>query len=175
MLAAALLVKVTSPGPVLFVQERGGLNARAFRMLKFRTMHADAEAERDRLLDANEMGGPVFKMTDDPRVTRIGRFLRRTSLDELPQLVNVVLGHMSLVGPRPLPLVETRRLTGVHRRRLSVKPGITGLWQVSGRNDLTFEEWMALDLQYIDHWSLGLDLAILLRTVPALLTARGAR
>jgi exopolysaccharide biosynthesis polyprenyl glycosylphosphotransferase len=175
MLAAAVLVKVTSPGPVLFVQERGGLNARAFRMLKFRTMRADAEAERDRLLDANEMGGPVFKMTDDPRVTRIGRLLRRTSLDELPQLVNVVLGHMSLVGPRPLPLVETRRLTGVHRRRLSVKPGITGLWQVSGRNDLTFEEWMALDLQYIDHWSLGLDLAILLRTIPALLTARGAR
>jgi exopolysaccharide biosynthesis polyprenyl glycosylphosphotransferase len=175
MLVIAALIRLTSPGPALFLQERGGLNARPFRMLKFRTMRVGAEAEREELLGANEMTGPVFKMTDDPRVTPIGRWLRRTSLDELPQLVNVLLGQMSLVGPRPLPLVETRRLTGVHRRRLSIKPGITGLWQVSGRNDLTFEEWMALDLQYVDHWSLGLDLAILLRTIPALMTTRGAR
>jgi exopolysaccharide biosynthesis polyprenyl glycosylphosphotransferase len=173
--AVALLVKLTSPGPVLFVQRRAGLNGRAFPMLKFRTMRVGAEAERDELLRANELSGPIFKMTQDPRVTPVGRFLRKTSLDELPQLVNVLGGHMSLVGPRPLPLVENWELVPVHRRRLSVKPGITGLWQVSGRNDLTFEEWMALDLQYVDNWSLGLDLAILLRTLPTVLGGTGAR
>jgi lipopolysaccharide/colanic/teichoic acid biosynthesis glycosyltransferase len=144
-------------------------------MLKFRTMRVGAEAERDGLLAANEMDGPVFKISHDPRVTALGRLLRRTSIDELPQLVNVLLGHMSLVGPRPLPLTETRHLEGMQRRRLSVRPGITCLWQVRGRNELPFEEWMALDLQYIDNWSLSLDFAILLRTVPALLSARGAR
>jgi lipopolysaccharide/colanic/teichoic acid biosynthesis glycosyltransferase len=121
------------------------------------------------------MDGPVFKISRDPRVTRIGQVLRWWSLDELPQLINVLVGDMSLVGPRPLPLVESQALTGAHRRRLSFKPGITGLWQVSGRNDQTFRDWMVLDLQYIDNWSLGLDLAILLRTIPALLSARGAR
>jgi exopolysaccharide biosynthesis polyprenyl glycosylphosphotransferase len=171
----ALLVKITSKGPVLFVQERGGLNGRAFRMLKFRTMRAGAEAERAALLAANEMDGPVFKIAEDPRITPLGRFLRRTSLDELPQLVNVMLGHMSLVGPRPLPLVETQNLTGPHRRRLSVKPGLTCLWQVKGRNTVPFREWMALDLEYVDNWSLGLDLVIVLRTLPALLSGRGAR
>jgi lipopolysaccharide/colanic/teichoic acid biosynthesis glycosyltransferase len=171
----ALLVKLTSPGPVLFTQQRAGLNGRPFRMVKFRTMRAGAEAERTRLLHVNELTGPIFKMRDDPRVTPTGHFLRKTSLDELPQLLNVALGHMSLVGPRPLPLIENWELLPVHRRRLSVKPGITGLWQVSGRNDLTFEEWMALDLQYVDNWSLGLDLAIMLRTPPAVLSRRGAR
>jgi exopolysaccharide biosynthesis polyprenyl glycosylphosphotransferase len=175
MLLIGLLVKLTSRGPVLFVQSRGGLNGRAFPMLKFRTMREGAEAERAVLLAANEMDGPVFKIRDDPRVTPLGYWLRRTSLDELPQLVNVVLGHMSLVGPRPLPLVETRALVGGQRRRLSVRPGITGLWQVSGRNTIGFDQWMALDLEYVDRWSMGLDLAILLRTVPALLTGRGAR
>ena len=175
MLLAAVFVKLGSRGPVLFVQERGGLHGRPFRMLKFRTMRVGAEEERDALLAANEMDGPVFKIADDPRVTRLGRLLRQTSIDELPQLVNVVLGHMSLVGPRPLPLVETRALAGVHRRRLSMRPGITCLWQISGRNELGFREWMDLDLQYVDHWSLGLDLAILLRTLPALLSRRGAR
>ena len=175
MLVIAAAVKLTSPGPVLFVQRRGGLNGRAFPMLKFRTMREGAESERDTLLATNEMDGPVFKMRNDPRVTAVGRLLRRTSLDELPQLVNVLLGHMSLVGPRPLPLVETVRLTGPHRRRLAVRPGITGLWQVSGRNELGFEEWMNLDLEYADHWSLGLDLVIVLRTLPALITGRGAR
>ena len=174
-LVIALAVKLSSRGPVLFVQDRGGLHGRPFRMLKFRTMREGAEAERAALLTANEMDGPVFKIAEDPRVTRLGRLLRRTSMDELPQLLNVVLGHMSLVGPRPLPLLETRALSGIHRRRLSMRPGITCLWQISGRNDLGFREWMALDLQYVDHWSLGLDLAILLRTLPALLTARGAR
>lgn len=171
----AVLVRLTSPGPALFVQQRGGLNGRPFRMLKFRTMREGAEADRDRLLGANEMDGPVFKIANDPRITPIGRLLRRASLDELPQLLNVFLGQMSLVGPRPLPLVETRELTGSHRRRLSMRPGITCLWQVSGRSDLTFREWMALDLQYVDNWSLSLDLAILLRTIPALLSGRGAR
>jgi exopolysaccharide biosynthesis polyprenyl glycosylphosphotransferase len=175
MLVIAVAVKLTSRGPILFVQERGGLHGRAFRMLKFRTMRAGAEAERAALLAANEMDGPVFKIADDPRVTRLGRILRRTSMDELPQLVNVVRGDMSLVGPRPLPVVETCALAGVHRRRLSMRPGITCLWQISGRNELGFREWMALDLQYVDHWSLGLDLAILLRTLPALLSRRGAR
>ena len=174
MAAAAILIKLGSPGPILFVQERGGLHGRSFRMLKFRTMRVGAEAEREALLHANEMDGPIFKIARDPRVTSIGRLLRRTSVDELPQVINVLLGHMSLVGPRPLPLVETRALSGPHRRRLSVRPGITGLWQVSGRNELRFEDWMALDLHYVDNWGLGLDLAVLLRTIPAMLSGRGA-
>ena len=174
MVVIAILVRFTSRGPALFVQERAGLNGRAFRMLKFRTMRADAESDRAALLDANEMDGPVFKIANDPRVTPLGRFLRRTSLDELPQLLNVLAGHMSLVGPRPLPLFETRELTGTDRRRLSMRPGLTCLWQVSGRNDLTFREWMALDLQYVDNWSVTMDLAILVRTIPALLSGRGA-
>src|SRR5712691_1865367 len=175
LLVLAALVKATSRGPVLFMQERGGLNGRPFRMLKFRTMRVGAEQERERLLALNQMDGPVFKIENDPRVTRFGRFLRRSSLDELPQLFNVLLGHMSLVGPRPLPVGETQGLHGPFRRRLSVRPGLTCLWQIRGRNDLSFQEWMALDLQYVDGWSLGLDLAILLRTVPALLSGRGAR
>jgi exopolysaccharide biosynthesis polyprenyl glycosylphosphotransferase len=174
-LAAAAAIKLGSRGPVFFVQQRGGLNGHPFPMIKFRTMREGAEAERAALLDANEMDGPVFKIADDPRVTRVGALLRRTSLDELPQLINVLLGQMSLVGPRPLPVMETRELQGSHRRRLSMKPGLTCLWQVSGRNDLAFPQWMALDLEYVDHWSFGLDLAIVLRTIPALLTARGAR
>jgi exopolysaccharide biosynthesis polyprenyl glycosylphosphotransferase len=174
LLLTAVLVKVTSKGPVLFVQRRGGLHGRPFSMLKFRTMREGAESEREALLAVNEMDGPVFKVADDPRVTGLGRLLRRTSIDELPQLVNVLFGHMSLVGPRPLPVGETESLSGIHRRRLSVRPGITGLWQVSGRSDIKFEEWMSLDLQYVQHWSLGLDLAILLRTIPALLSRRGA-
>ena len=175
MLVVAVLVKLTSRGPVLFVQRRGGLNGRPFPMLKFRTMREGAEKERQALLAANEMDGPVFKIANDPRVTPIGRLLRRTSIDELPQLLNVVAGHMSLVGPRPLPIVETRDLVGPFRRRLSMKPGLTCLWQVSGRNELGFEEWMTMDLEYVDNWSLGLDLALLLRTLPAMLSGRGAR
>jgi exopolysaccharide biosynthesis polyprenyl glycosylphosphotransferase len=175
MALVALAIRLTSPGPVLFIQQRGGLNGRPFPMLKFRTMRDGAEAGRDGLLDANEMDGPVFKISHDPRVTPLGQFLRRTSLDELPQLLNVLAGHMSIVGPRPLPLVETRGLAGSHRRRLSMRPGITCLWQVSGRNDLTFREWMALDLEYVDNWSFSLDVAILFRTIPALISGRGAR
>ena len=175
LLAVAVLVRMSSPGPAFFVQQRGGLRGRPFRMFKFRTMRQGSEAERAALLAANEMDGPVFKLRDDPRLVPMGRFLRRTSIDELPQLINVLLGDMSLVGPRPLPLPETQELTGAHRRRLSMKPGITGLWQVSGRSDVGFQDWMRLDLQYVDSWSVSLDLAILLRTIPAVFTARGAR
>jgi exopolysaccharide biosynthesis polyprenyl glycosylphosphotransferase len=172
LIAAA--IKLDSRGPILFAQERGGLNGRPFRMYKFRTMRDGAEKERDGLLEKNEMHGPVFKIRQDPRVTRVGRWLRRTSLDELPQLFNVLLGQMSLVGPRPLPLVETSQLHGSQRRRMSMAPGLTCLWQVSGRNQIGFDQWMALDLQYIDQWSLWLDFTILLKTVPVVLTGRGA-
>ncbi len=175
LLAVATAVRLRLGGPILFVQRRAGFHGRPFWMLKFRTMRVGAEDELPALRPRNEMDGPVFKLTDDPRVTRFGRLLRRSSLDELPQLLNVLAGQMSLVGPRPLPLSETALLTGTHRRRLSMRPGLTCLWQVSGRNDLSFREWMALDLSYVDRWSLGLDLAILLRTLPAVITARGAR
>lgn len=173
--AVALAVFVTMGRPVFFIQERAGLYGRRFRMLKFRTMVKDAESRREELLAANEMSGPVFKVTNDPRVTRLGAFLRRSSLDELPQLFNVLAGSMSLVGPRPLPIVEQEAIVGWHRRRLSMKPGLTGLWQVSGRSNVDFEGWMKLDLRYVDEWSLWNDFVLLLKTFPAVLTKRGAR
>ena len=175
LLMIALLVLIFIGRPVLFVQQRGGLFGRPFPMLKFRTMRRGADREQSELRIHNEMDGPVFKMTHDPRTTRFGRLLRRASLDELPQLFNVLAGQMSLVGPRPLPLDETRALHGGHRRRLVMRPGITCTWQVSGRSQVTFGDWMTLDLEYVDGWSLGLDLAILARTIPAVLSARGAR
>lgn len=174
LLVAAAAVKLTSAGPVLFRQERVGLNGRTFTLLKFRSMYRDAEARRSEVAALNEMSGPVFKARHDPRVTPVGRWLRRFSVDELPQLWNVLRGDMSLVGPRPPLPDEVRRYERWQRRRLSMKPGITCLWQVSGRNQIGFEEWMRLDLAYIDNWSLKLDLEILLRTVPAVVTARGA-
>lgn len=173
LVGAAILVSMGRP--VLFVQKRAGLNGREFRMLKFRTMKRDAESQKDGLLEANEMDGPVFKLTDDPRATSLGRFMRRWSIDELPQLFNVVGGSMSLVGPRPLPVEEQQQMKGWQRRRLSMKPGITGLWQVSGRSDVDFERWMKLDLKYIDEWSLANDLKILARTAGAVLSGTGAR
>jgi len=175
MLLVALAVRIAIGRPILYVQRRGGLYGHPFPMLKFRTMRNGADKERDTLSGLNEMDGPVFKMRNDPRVTPLGRILRRTSLDELPQLFNVLAGQMSIVGPRPLPVEETRALAGRHRRRLSIRPGLTCLWQVSGRSDLTFAEWMALDLEYVDRWTLWLDLAILLRTIPAIVSRRGAR
>lgn len=175
LLVAAAAILVTMGRPIFFVQERAGLFGRTFRMLKFRTMRTGAEAQRDQLLDRNEMSGPVFKLARDPRITPVGRFLRKTSIDELPQLFHVLTGRMSLVGPRPLPVKEQSSIRGWHRRRLSMKPGLTGLWQVSGRSDLDFETWMELDLQYVDSWSLALDTRILMRTVPAVLLGRGAR
>jgi exopolysaccharide biosynthesis polyprenyl glycosylphosphotransferase len=177
MLVVAAAIRLTSPGPVLFRQQRSGLNGRPFMMLKFRSMSTDAEQRKMELEVLNEMTGPVFKVTNDPRVTPIGRFLRKWSIDELPQLLNVLRGEMSLVGPRPLPVDEVARFDDLaHRRRLSVKPGLTCLWQVSGRNEVRdFKEWVRLDLEYIDNWSLWLDIKILARTVPAVLTGAGAR
>ena len=170
----ALLVKATSPGPVLFRQTRVGLNGRTFTLYKFRSMYRDAEARKPALADRNEMSGPVFKIKYDPRITPVGKWIRRFSIDELPQLWNVLRGDMSLVGPRPPIPEEVRKYERWQRRRLSMKPGITCLWQVSGRNGIDFEDWMKLDLAYIDTWSLRLDAVILLRTVPVVLTARGA-
>jgi exopolysaccharide biosynthesis polyprenyl glycosylphosphotransferase len=171
----ALAIRLDSPGPVLFRQVRVGLSKRRFVLYKFRTMVDGAEQLQAQVEHLNETQGPVFKIRHDPRVTRIGRVLRRTSLDELPQLFNVILGEMSLVGPRPLPVRDVDRFErGVQRKRFSVKPGITGLWQVSGRSDLGFSEWMRLDLWYIDNWSLWLDLTLLVRTVPVALKGTGA-
>jgi lipopolysaccharide/colanic/teichoic acid biosynthesis glycosyltransferase len=174
-IAVALAIRMTSGGPVLFVQERLGINKRKFRLYKFRTMVVQAEQLQGSLLSLNEVEGPVFKIRNDPRITRLGKFLRRTSIDELPQLLNVLKGDMSLVGPRPLP---TRDYEGFsddgHRRRFSVRPGLTCLWQVSGRNDIPFERWMQMDMQYIDSWSLGLDFKILAKTVPAVFRGTGA-
>jgi lipopolysaccharide/colanic/teichoic acid biosynthesis glycosyltransferase len=170
----ALAIKLTSPGPVIFRQERAGFHGRRFRMYKFRTMVADAEHIRDRVLHLNRMSGPVFKASHDPRLTAVGRLLRKLSLDELPQLVNVLKGEMSLVGPRPLPLYEASLIKGAQRRRLAMRPGITGPWQVAGRNTVDFDEWMRLDLLYVDRWSLALDLRILARTIPVVLSGTGA-
>lgn len=177
LLWAALRIKFTSPGPILFRQRRCGLNGRPFTMLKFRTMTTDAEQRKAELAALNEMTGPVFKVTHDPRVTPTGRWLRKFSIDEFPQLINVLRGEMSLVGPRPLPVDEVERFDDpAHRRRLSVKPGLTCLWQVSGRNNVCdFKEWVRLDLEYIDNWSLWLDLKILCRTVPVVLVGTGAK
>ena len=177
LLGAALAIRLTSPGPILFRQRRCGLNGRPFTMLKFRSMASDAEQRKAELAALNEMTGPVFKVTNDPRVTPVGRFLRKWSIDEFPQLFNVLRGEMSLVGPRPLPVDEVERFDDpAHRRRLSVKPGLTCLWQVSGRNNVCdFKEWVRLDLEYIDNWSLWLDLKILCRTVPVVLVGTGAK
>ena len=175
LLAIALAVKVTSPGPVIFAQERYGLNKRRFKMFKFRTMVPDAENLQAQLEEMNEAVGPVFKIKNDPRVTPIGRFLRKTSLDELPQLFNVLIGDMSLVGPRPLPVRDVRLFEeSWFMRRFSVRPGLTCLWQISGRSNLGFDDWVALDLKYIDEWSLGMDFQILAKTVPAVVRGVGA-
>jgi len=177
MLFIALLIKLTSPGPVFFRQQRSGINGSPFSIFKFRTMATNAEQFKHELAAMNEMSGPVFKVTNDPRVTPVGKWLRKYSLDELPQLFNILRGEMSLVGPRPLPVDEVRRFNDLaHRRRLSVKPGLTCLWQVSGRNKISdFREWVRLDLEYIDNWSIWLDVAILIRTVPAVFAATGAK
>jgi len=170
----AILIKLESKGPVFFAQERVGLNQRRFKMLKFRSMVSNAEALRKELEAKNEADGPVFKIKDDPRITRIGRFIRKFSIDEFPQLINVLVGQMSLVGPRPPIPSEVEEYSWEQRRRLSVRPGITGLWQVSGRSEVSFDDWVRLDLQYIDTWSLLLDFNILWRTYGAVMRGRGA-
>jgi len=175
LVISAVAIKVTTSGPILFTQERYGLNKRRFRMHKFRTMVADAETQQHLLEEYNEASGPVFKIREDPRLTRVGKVLRHLSIDELPQLFNVLRGEMSLVGPRPLPLRDVSRFSDpALMRRFSVYPGITGLWQVSGRCEVGFDEWIRLVLKYIDVWSLALDFRILIRTVPAVLHGRGA-
>ncbi len=171
---AALVIRATSPGPALFRQVRSGLNGRRIEMLKLRTMYADAEERLGGLVALNEMDGPVFKIADDPRVTPVGRFLRRWSLDEAPQLWNVLKGEMSLVGPRPPLTTEVEQYASFERRRLSMRPGITCLWQVSGRNTIGFADWVKLDLEYIDSWTLTRDLTILLKTLPAVIRRTGA-
>jgi exopolysaccharide biosynthesis polyprenyl glycosylphosphotransferase len=177
MAVVALLIRITSKGPVIFRQRRAGRYGKPFVMYKFRSMSDDAEMRRAELEPFNQMHGPVFKVEADPRITPFGRWLRRTSIDELPQLVNVLLGNMSLVGPRPLPLYEVEKFENTaQRRRLSVKPGLTCLWQISGRNQVRdFRDWVKLDLDYIDRWSLALDFKILVRTVPAVILGLGAK
>jgi exopolysaccharide biosynthesis polyprenyl glycosylphosphotransferase len=174
LVGIGLLITLTSRGPVIFRQQRSGFHGRRFEMYKFRTMVQGAEAMRAQVVHLNEMGGPVFKIADDPRLTSVGRLLRRTSLDELPQIINVLKGEMSLVGPRPLPTYEASRIKGAQRRRLAMRPGMTGLWQVSGRNTVDFDGWMQLDLVYVDRWSLRLDWQILFRTIPVVLRREGA-
>ncbi len=178
LLVAVILIKLTSPGPVFFVQKRIGLNKRVFNIYKFRTMVVDAEQKLQEIEHLNEVSGPVFKIKNDPRLTTVGKFLRKTSIDELPQLFNVLAGDMSLVGPRPLQLRDYELLTETgedwQRCRFSVRPGITCLWQVNGRSSLPFHQWMELDLQYVRNWSLWLDLQILARTIPAVLRGSGA-
>lgn len=173
-LVIALAIKLGSPGPVLFRQIRVGKGERLFTLYKFRSMREGAEIEQEKLLDQNEATGPLFKIRNDPRITPVGRILRRASLDELPQLGNVLMGHMSLVGPRPAPPNEVQRYQRWHKDRLEVSPGMTGLWQVSGRSELTFDEMVLLDLYYIENWSPGLDLQILIKTIPQFFLGAGA-
>jgi exopolysaccharide biosynthesis polyprenyl glycosylphosphotransferase len=171
---AALAIKLSSRGPVLYRSIRPGIGGKPFACFKFRTMVVGAEHLQDHLEPHNEVSGAIFKMKDDPRITSVGRFLRRWSLDELPQLLNVLRGEMSLVGPRPLPARDYQRLEDWHRKRYLVLPGMTGLWQVSGRSELDFDELVRLDFLYLERWSVFLDLTILLKTIPAVIRARGA-
>jgi exopolysaccharide biosynthesis polyprenyl glycosylphosphotransferase len=174
-LGTAVIIKATSPGPVFFVQDRVGLGKRRFRLYKFRTMTTDAEQRQSEVEHLNEVSGPVFKIKNDPRITRVGKVLRKISVDELPQLINILSGDMSLVGPRPLPVRDYSQFDkDWHRRRFSVRPGLTCLWQVTGRSSISFEKWMQLDMDYIDNWSLGLDIKILFMTIPAVLRGTGA-
>jgi exopolysaccharide biosynthesis polyprenyl glycosylphosphotransferase len=174
LVVSVLILVLCSPGGILFRQQRVGRHGRTFDMLKFRTMVVDAEARKESLAALNEQSGPVFKIKHDPRITPLGRFLRRYSIDELPQFINVLRGDMSIVGPRPPVPSEVARYEAWQRRRLSVLPGITCVWQVSGRNEISFEEWMYLDMRYIDHWSLSEDIKLILKTVPVVVTGRGA-
>jgi lipopolysaccharide/colanic/teichoic acid biosynthesis glycosyltransferase len=173
-LAISLAIKLSSRGPVLYRSRRPGIGGQPFDCLKFRTMQTDADQRQEELEGLNEADGALFKIRSDPRVTAVGRFLRRFSLDELPQLVNVLRGEMSLVGPRPLPMRDYERLEEWHRKRYLVLPGITGLWQISGRAELDFDELVRLDFLYLERWSVFLDLSIMLKTIPAVLRSRGA-
>jgi lipopolysaccharide/colanic/teichoic acid biosynthesis glycosyltransferase len=174
MVAAALAIKISSRGPILFAQERAGLGGRPFTMFKFRTMVENADAIKPQLMHLNQQDGPAFKIKDDPRVTAVGRLLRSTSIDELPQLWNVLRGDMSLVGPRPLPINESLGCRDWHRRRVDVTPGLTCIWQVEGRSQVAFDEWMRMDLQYIRRRRPFEDLRLLLHTIRVVLSGKGA-
>ncbi len=174
-LVVAIAIKLESEGPAIFIQERVGLRKHLFPLFKFRSMYLDAEERIKDLEHLNEAEGPIFKMQNDPRITKVGRFIRKTSIDELPQLINVLRGEMSLVGPRPMSQRDVNLFDkGIQRKRFSVKPGITCIWQVSGRSNLTFDQWLKLDLEYIDNWSFGLDIKLLFKTIPAVLWSKGA-
>lgn len=174
-LIVAVIIKLDSPGPVFFIQPRVGMRKHIFPMFKFRSMHIDAEEQLKDIEHLNEADGPIFKIKNDPRITRVGKFLRKTSIDELPQLINVLRGEMSLVGPRPMSLRDVDLFErGIQRKRFSVQPGLTCIWQISGRSDLPFEKWLELDLEYIENWSFWLDLNILFKTIPAVLRSKGA-
>jgi lipopolysaccharide/colanic/teichoic acid biosynthesis glycosyltransferase len=175
LIAVAVAMKLTCPGPVIFKQCRAGLGGRPFTIYKFRTMCVDAEAKKHQLRPLNEQDGPAFKMEHDPRVTRLGRFLRKSSIDELPQLFNVLKGDMSLVGPRPLPVDESAACERWQKQRLDVTPGLTCIWQVAGRNQVTFAEWVRMDVAYMRRRTIFHDLSILIRTIPAVLLRRGAK
>lgn len=175
MAIAAIAIKLDSPGRVFFIQERVGLRKHIFPMFKFRSMHTDAEEKLKEIEHLNEAEGPIFKIANDPRITRVGKFIRKTSIDELPQLFNVLRGEMSLVGPRPMSIRDVNLFDkGIQRKRFSVKPGITCIWQISGRSNLPFHQWLEMDLEYINNWSIFLDFKILLKTIPAVMTTKGA-
>jgi lipopolysaccharide/colanic/teichoic acid biosynthesis glycosyltransferase len=174
LLASAIAVRLSSRGPIIYRSVRPGIAGKPFRCFKFRTMRVDTDLSEDELEQLNESSGALFKIRDDPRLTGVGRLLRRFSIDELPQLVNVVRGEMSLVGPRPLPMRDFERLEEWHKKRYLVLPGITGLWQVSGRAELDFDDLVRLDFLYLERWSIFLDLSIMIKTIPAVLTRRGA-
>ena len=173
MIAAAMAIKIDSRGPIFFRQTRSGINGKTFKLWKFRTMEIDAEKKKAELLSRNEMSGPVFKITNDPRITKVGHYLRKYSIDEFPQFMNVLTGDMSLVGPRPPLPEEVVDFEPWQHRKLSVKPGLTCLWQAGGRNDIDFEDWMKMDLEYIDNWSLWEDTKIMARTIPTVLKGSG--
>lgn len=173
-LLTALAIYIEDGAPVFFVQERNGINGKVFRMYKFRSMSRNAEKMHQSLLDKNELDGPAFKMKDDPRITKVGRFIRKTSIDELPQLLNILKGEMSVVGPRPLVTYETAELSSYQKQRMNVKPGLTCYWQCSGRNDIPFDEWMELDMKYIEDESLFTDIRIVAKTVVSVIIGRGA-
>lgn len=173
-LITAVAIKMEDRGPVFFVQERNGINGRVFRMYKFRSMCTDAEKLHQSLLEKNELDGPAFKMKNDPRLTKVGKVLRRTSIDELPQLLNILKGEMSVVGPRPLPTYETAQCNAYQRQRMLVKPGLTCYWQCSGRNDIPFDEWVELDLKYIREESILTDIRIIFKTFGSVIGGSGA-
>ncbi|MFA7653285.1 MAG: sugar transferase, partial [Candidatus Omnitrophota bacterium] len=173
-LAIAVLIKLNSQGPIFYVSKRCGKKGSVFNMYKFRSMVKGAEKQRDALSDKSDVKGPIFKIRKDPRLTKVGRILRKYSLDELPQLFNILKGDMSLVGPRPFPEAESNKIEYQHIPRLNIRPGVTGLAQVKGRSNLKFNQWMRWDIWYVENWSLGLDVKILLWTIPAVLKGRGA-